>query len=72
MWQQGGTRLVYDLTVRKSTARLDAVRQQMARDFPKEEINVTFENDTAFVRGTVKDVIAADRVMSMAASSARR
>ena len=44
------------------------MRQQIARDFPKEEINVTFENDTAFVRGTVHDVTAAERVMSMAAT----
>src|SRR5204862_3315105 len=33
VWQQGGTRLVYDLTVRMSPVRLDAVRQQLARDF---------------------------------------
>src|SRR5436305_992890 len=65
VWQQGGTRLVYDLTVRVSPAKLDAVRQQLARDFPNDEINVTSENDTAFVRGTVKDVTAADRVMSI-------
>lgn len=71
VWQQGGTRLVYDLTVRVSPARLDAVRQQLARDFPNDEINVTFENDTAFVRGTVKDVIAADRVMAMVATLGR-
>lgn len=65
VWQVGGTRLVYDLTVRASPARLDAVRQQLARDFPNDEINVVYENDTAFVRGTVRDVIAAERVMSM-------
>jgi pilus assembly protein CpaC len=65
VWQQGGTRLVYDLTVRVSPARLDSVRQQLARDFPNDEINIAYENDTAFVRGTVKDVIAAERVMSM-------
>src|SRR3954452_20196862 len=68
VWQQGGTRLVYDLTVRVSPAKLDAVRQQLARDFPNDEINITFENDTAFVRGTVKDVTAADRVMAITAS----
>ena len=68
VWQEGGNRLLYDLTVRLSPMKLDVVRQQLARDFPKEEINVTFENDTAFVRGTVKDVIAAERVMSIAAS----
>ena len=68
IWQQGGARLVYDLTVRPSPFRLEAVRQQLARDFPNDEINVTYENDTAFVRGTVKDTFAADRVMAIAAS----
>ncbi|MGD0773164.1 MAG: pilus assembly protein N-terminal domain-containing protein [Candidatus Solibacter sp.] len=68
VWQEGGNRLLYDLTVRLSPARLDVVRQQLARDFPNEEINVTFDNETAFVRGTVKDVVAADRVMAIAAS----
>jgi pilus assembly protein CpaC len=68
IWQEGGNRLLYDLTVRMSPIKLDAVRQQLARDFPNENINVTFENETAFVRGTVKDVVAADRVMAMVAS----
>ena len=68
VWQEGGNRLLYDLTVRLSPLRLDVVRQQLARDFPNEDINVTFENDTAFVRGTVKDIVAADRVMSITAS----
>jgi pilus assembly protein CpaC len=68
VWQQNGARLIYDLTVRMSTARLDAVRQQIARDFPNEDISVTFENDTAFVRGTVKDVNSAERVMAIAST----
>jgi pilus assembly protein CpaC len=66
VWQQNGARLVYDLTVRMSTMKLDAVRQQLAREFPSDDINVTYENDTAFVRGRVKDVTAADRVMAIA------
>ena len=68
VWQQNGTRLVYDLTVRLSSTRLDAARQQLARDFPDDDINITFENDTAFVRGTVKDVTAGERVMAIAAT----
>src|SRR5262249_21908061 len=56
VWQQNGARLVYDLTVRMSTIKLEAVRQQLAREFPSDDINVTYENDTAFVRGRVKDV----------------
>src|ERR1051325_4375099 len=68
VWQQNGARLLYDLTVRMSNLKLDAARQQIARDFPSEEINVTFENDTAFVRGTVHDLTAAERVMSIAST----
>src|SRR5689334_21248772 len=68
VWQQNGARLIYDLTVRMSNARLEAVRQQLPHDFPNEDINVTFENDTAFARGVVKDVTAADRVMSIVAT----
>jgi len=66
VWQQSGDRLVYDLTVRMSNARLEAIRQQIARDFPEDHINVTFENEAAFVRGSVKDVASAERVMAIA------
>jgi pilus assembly protein CpaC len=68
IWQEGGNRLLYDLTVRLSPIHLDVVRQQLARDFPNDDINVTFDNETAFVRGTVKDVVAADRVMAIVSS----
>lgn len=68
VWQDGGARLVFDLTVKMSPHRLEAVRQQIARDYPDDDISVTFENDTAFVRGTVKDTFAAGRVMAMVAS----
>jgi pilus assembly protein CpaC len=68
VWQQGGTRLVYDLTVRIASQKLDAVRQQVARDFPDEDITVTFDNDTVFVRGSVKDMYEAGRVMLIAST----
>ena len=66
VWQQNGSRLVYDLTVRISMLKLEAARSQIARDFPNDDINLTFENDTAFLRGKVKDLTAADRVVSIA------
>ena len=65
VWQQNGSRLVYDLTVRMSPQKLEAVRAQIAREYPDYDINVTFDNDTAFLRGAVKDVITADRVAAM-------
>jgi pilus assembly protein CpaC len=68
IWQKNGNRNVFELTVRPSSAKLEAVRQQIARDFPDTDINVTYDNDTAFVRGTVKDVTAADRVKDIAST----
>jgi pilus assembly protein CpaC len=68
VWQQGGTRLVYDLLVRISSQKLDSARQQIARDFPDEDISVTFDNETAFVRGSVKDTFEAARVMAIAST----
>jgi pilus assembly protein CpaC len=65
IWQDDGTRLIYDLTVRISPQRLNAVRQQIARDYPDADVNVTFDNDTAFVRGTVKHVTDADRIIAI-------
>ena len=65
IWQEDGTRLIYDMTVRISPQRLNAVREQIARDYPDADVNVTFDNDFAFVRGTVKDVTAADRIMAI-------
>ena len=68
VWQLNGARLVYELTVRTSPLRLEAVRQQVAREFPDADINITMDNEVVFVRGTVKDVISADRVMAIAST----
>ena len=71
IWQDDGTRLIYDLTVRVSPQRLNAVRQQIARDYPDADINVSFDNDTAFVRGTVKTVTDAERILAIVGTLAR-
>ena len=71
IWQEDGTRLIYDLTVRLSPQRLNAVRQQIARDYPDADINVSFDNDTAFVRGTVKTVTDAERIVAIVGTLAK-
>jgi pilus assembly protein CpaC len=70
VWQHGGQRLVYDLTVRMNPVKLDAVRDQVRRDFPNDNINISLDNDTVFVRGTVKDLLSANRVMGIASTLA--
>src|SRR5438067_934258 len=65
IWQQGGNRLFYDLTVRQSTRKIDAVRAELARDMAGQDISVNFENDTAFLSGTVKDLLTSDRAVAV-------
>jgi pilus assembly protein CpaC len=68
VWQHGGRRLVYDLTVRVSPVRLEAVRQEIARDFPSEDVNITLDDSSVYVRGSVRDMVAANRILQIAST----
>jgi pilus assembly protein CpaC len=68
IWQQGGTRLFYDLTVRQNSGRIEAVRQEMAHELEGQDVSINFQNDTAFLSGTVKDLTSADRAVAIAAT----
>src|SRR5260370_32245210 len=68
IWQQDGTRAMYDLTVRLSTARLEAIQQQLQQELDGQPVSLEFANDTVFLRGTVKDLSSADRAVAMAST----
>lgn len=68
IWLEDDTRLRYNITVRPSSSPLAAVRRQIAREIGDSDIEVTIDNDTAFVRGTVQDLVSAARVMSIAST----
>jgi pilus assembly protein CpaC len=68
LWQQDGVRTMYDLTVRQNTARITAVQAQLKRGLPGQDVSLDFENDTVFLRGTVKDLSSAERAAGMAAT----
>ncbi|HTT64503.1 MAG TPA: pilus assembly protein N-terminal domain-containing protein [Bryobacteraceae bacterium] len=68
IWQQGGPRLLFDLSVRPSTTRLDAVRAQVARELPGQDVSVYLEGQNVFVHGTAKDMVSAQRAAAIAAT----
>jgi pilus assembly protein CpaC len=68
IWQQGGNRLLFDLRVRPSTAKLDAVRQELQKELPGQDVTLTLEDTNVFVRGTVKDMVSAERAVAIAAT----
>jgi pilus assembly protein CpaC len=70
IWQEGGEKLFFDVTVQPSRytadSRLEALRRQLSRELPGQKIEPAVENDLIFVRGSVKDLTSADRAMSIA------
>jgi pilus assembly protein CpaC len=66
LWQQDGVRTLYDLTVHQNTARIEAIQAQLKRGVEGQQIGLEFENDTVFLRGTVKDLSSAERAVAMA------
>lgn len=72
VWQEGGARRFFDVTVSPShflaDTRVDSIRHQLDRELPGQSINFSFENETVFLRGTVKDITSADRAVAIAST----
>jgi pilus assembly protein CpaC len=70
IWQRGGGKLYFDVNVRPSdfvaNTKLTNVRREIARELPGQDITLSLENDAVLVRGTVKDLTAANRALSIA------
>jgi pilus assembly protein CpaC len=66
LWEQGGGRVMFDVEVVPNPSRVEAVRRQLKDELPGQDVDLVFENNTPFLRGTVKDLTAADRAMAIA------
>jgi pilus assembly protein CpaC len=75
VWQQGGNMLYFDVVVKPNTsavkARLDDVQRQMEQELPGQPVTISLQNDTVFLRGTVKDLVSADRAVTVAGSAGK-
>src|SRR5512141_2159301 len=52
LWEQGGRRVAYDLSVRPNPAKITAVREQFQKELPGQNITVEMEDTAVFLRGT--------------------
>ena len=68
IWQQGGNRLIFDLNVRSSSSAMDAVRREIAKELPGQDVSISVEKGAVFLRGTVKNLNSAERAAAMAAT----
>jgi pilus assembly protein CpaC len=68
VWQRdGGERLMFDVTVQPSAARLEALRQHLRAEVG-ESVEVEQDEKSVIVRGTVKNPVAVERAMALAAA----
>jgi pilus assembly protein CpaC len=72
IWQEGGAPRFFDITVVASNflaeSRVEGIKRELERELPGQSVNLSCENDTVFLRGTVKDVTSADRAVSIAST----
>ena len=72
IWQQGGGKLFFDVSVRANpflaNARLDNVRREISRDLPGQKITVRAENDAIFLSGNAKDLTSVNRAVAIAST----
>jgi pilus assembly protein CpaC len=66
VWTEGGGRRAFELNVSASSSRLEALRAQLAHEFPGQAFDISLENDNVFLRGTAKDLTSAQRAVTIA------
>ena len=66
LWAQGGGRVLFDVEVTSNPSKVDAVRRQLKDELAGQDIDLFYENNTPFLRGTVKDLTSADRAVTIA------
>jgi len=65
LWDSRGGRTAYQVEVMADTARIEAVRDELRKEF-NSDVSIDVQEGTIFLRGTVRDTIAADRAVSIA------
>ncbi len=63
VWQQNGNRLIFDLIVQPSSARLDAINRELRTELGDQQVGITMEDGVPFLRGTVNDLNSAERAV---------
>jgi pilus assembly protein CpaC len=68
VWQEGGLRLLFNLHVRANTSRIDALRREIAKELPGQDVTIMLDGANVFLRGTVKDLTSAERALALAST----
>jgi pilus assembly protein CpaC len=68
VWQQNGNRLIFDLIVQASSTHLDNINRELRSEMGDQKVSVSMEDNVPFLRGTVNDLMSADRAVLIASA----
>ena len=75
IWDIRGNRQFFNVTVRPSVAssdqNLDAIRRELRIELPGQDVKVTFDNNSVFLRGTVTNLVSSERAVQIAATGGK-
>lgn len=75
IWDIHGGRQFFNVTVRSlpsvSNDNLDAVRRELRTELPGQTVKVNFDNNSIFLRGSVKDLLSSDRAVKIASTAGK-
>jgi pilus assembly protein CpaC len=75
LWDTGGGRQFFNVTVRPSTFashdQLEAVRRQLRTELPGQDLSVTTEGTNVYLRGTVNDLNSSSRAALIAGTAGK-
>ena len=70
VWSAAG-RKPFNVVVMPLAGKLEGVRRQFEQEFSGQDVTLTFEEGSVFLRGTVKDMTAAGRALAIASTLGR-
>ncbi|MBV9304255.1 MAG: pilus assembly protein N-terminal domain-containing protein [Acidobacteriaceae bacterium] len=68
LWDARGDRTRYEVQVEANESKIDAVRRELSQELTGQNVSLTLEEGNVFLRGTVNDVVAADRATAIAST----
>lgn len=75
VWQEGGNKLFFDVIVRANATpartKLENLRQRIHEEIPGQALEVSIDGENVFLRGTVKDLVSAQRAVAIAATTGK-
>lgn len=75
LWDTGGGRQFFNVTVRPSTYashdQLESLRRQLRTELPGQELSVSSESGNIYLRGTVADLNSSSRAVTIASTAGK-